>query len=318
MLTRTRNLRGLVTFGDLEDLEPIDPFVLNETMMQIVGMAEHHRQEIFNRLINFQVAESAIDMQAKTLARNPEPKGSMISFRHHRDGDLSGHLGQIHESSNGDVAIEIDGEFRVMAGNTSVKVWRREEKSKEEVSSVCGHLIGDHMAYGRLICDQPRLHTSAHEQSNLPEQCTKTRDGIQCAYNEGHSGHDKNGHNFSKKLSALRGQKKDSWTKYQAEFLWIRKDRYIGRTIVLPQIGAEVPIRGELTDVWNVRGANGLDRIFMVIGGKVHAVPKDAEIKVVPQSAQKCPGNWTHAWDPRGGHFSCEKIAGHVGQCGRR
>jgi hypothetical protein len=276
--------------------------------MHVVGIKPQQRDELFNRLINAKAEETAVEMDATTLARNPEPKGSRIVFRHGGNGDIHGCLGQVYESTNGDVVIEINGEFRVLAGDATVKIWPAAGVETQEVDE-CSQFVGNHMAYGPLYCDQPKGHGSAHEQSVLPEQCDKARNGIRCAFNKGHDGMTTGGHNFSKQLNKLRGQYPVSeWTEYQAEFMWMNRDMFLGRKVRLPEIGAAAADEGEVTDIWHITTPIET-RVFLVFNGRIHSVPKHSKVKVAPKKAPRC----TIMWTGDGNTSQCKLDAYHSG-----
>lgn len=297
-----RPLHKTVTMDDLEDLDTVKADPLYDALDD-ADIGPQKRDEVINRLLNAKAEAAGITHAAKVLARsNSYLKGSSITFRHHRDGAINGVLGQAYESGAGDVAIEINGEFRVVAGNILVKVFPK----KKGPELLCGSLVGTHLAYGQLICDQPLRHSTAHQQSKLPEQCEKTRSGIRCAYNKGHN--NPLGHNFSKHLNKLRGQHPlEEWTSYQAEFLWMNRDRFLGREIQLYSLTDEAP-RGTVTDIWHITTAVGT-RIFLVFDGKIHSVPITSKVEVAPLKSAQCSTIWSGDGDPS----QCTLNAGHIG-----
>lgn len=286
---------------ELELLDTVKADPLYDAMYD-AGVPLKARTEVINRLLNDKAKAAGITHAAKVLARsNTYLKGHSITFRSERDQVVNGILGKAYEADNGDVAIELNGEFKIVAGNVPVKVFPK----KEEVRT-CGVLVGTHLAYGQLICDQPLRHSTAHQQSKLPEQCEKTRAGIRCAYNKGHQ--NALGHNFSKHLNKLRGQHPlESWSSFQAESIWMNRDAFIGRKVRLPEIGADAP-EGELTDVWHITTAIGV-RVFLVFDGKIHSVPISAMIKVSPPKPTQCSTIWSGDGDPS----QCTLTAGHIG-----
>lgn len=277
-----RPLDADTTMDVLEELGTVKADPLWDAMVD-AKILPRQRDEVINRLLNHKHEDSALSMQAKTLARNPEPAGSMVRVSY-SDKTITGRLGGVLESSNGGVAIEIDGRLVITAGNTTVYVWPREEPKVN--TFVCGEVIGDHLAYGRLVCDLPKGHSSAHEQKEKLPQCTKTRDGIQCAYNEGHVGNPATGHNFSKQFNALRGQRtlprksNPTWTEYQAEFLWMNRDWVTDGRQIEFQDGF-VQVHGKVTDAWLVStGDTTPEKIFLVVDGKIHPMARSFKVRV--------------------------------------
>lgn len=76
--------------------------------------------------------------------------------------------------------------------------------------------------------------------------------------------------------------------RYQAEYLWMNKDAFIGRTIWLPQIRDEEQPVGVLSDIWRVVGANRIERVFLVLNGKIHAVPNKTMVRVGGPEVEQC------------------------------
>lgn len=270
-----RGLRAIVGSDEMARLEGFDPRDLNRAMINTVGISTNQRLEIFNRMLNIVSENEAVEMYASTLARNPEPAGSYIQFEHHRDGLVQGRLGNVMASAKGDVAIEVDGELKVVSENRAVKVWPLQEQPAK--SQVCGERIGYHLAYGLLVCDLAQNHTSAHEQENLPARCEKTRNGRRCTKNAQNS----HVHDFSKAIAKLRDHKQPpsaeltlDWTEYQAEFFWLNRDWMTDGREVQFQDGF-VGVVGKLTDAWSVDG-----RIYLVIDGKINSVLPNLKVKV--------------------------------------
>jgi len=123
-----RPLNAIVGMAELEDLDTVKADPLFDAMID-ADIDPNKRSEVINRLLNAKIEAAGIVHPAKVLARsNSYLKGSSITFRHHRDGALNGILGQAYESDCGDVALEINGEFRVVAGNVPVKVFPKKQE----------------------------------------------------------------------------------------------------------------------------------------------------------------------------------------------
>lgn len=293
---------------DLEALDTVKADGLADALYD-AGITPRLSDNVLNRLINAKASESSTTMQAKTLARHPEAEGSHVSFRAATGHIVQGKLGAVMEAANGQVAIEMDGDIRLVFGNVAVEVWPVGGESWVDNVAKCGRLVGHHMAYGQMTCDQPTGHTSAHVQSHLPPQCPKTRDGIQCSRNFDHKKAGE-GHWYSKTANDLRkpvGPTITNYMEYSAEHLYINRERYIGRTVLLSNIGDTV-VSGEVTDLWYVKNsASPYPNVVFVIDGKIHALPAPLMVKVAKPARTQCEERWPGDGDA----VQCTKHKGH-------